>query len=154
MQLEGYISASRTLILEGVADRDDLLRRLAEASQPALPGRAVEELYEALREREESMPTSTPEGVAFPHAMLPELDDTVVTPALLRPGLTMGAPDHPPVDIVFCMFGSVDRAWDHVRLLARLARIARGPGALERMRAATDAESFYTALVEEDRSHG
>ncbi|MFG0273820.1 MAG: PTS sugar transporter subunit IIA [Phycisphaerales bacterium] len=154
MQLEGYLDQARTLVLSGVADRDELLRRLAEASQPALPGRTVEELVAALQERETSMPTSTPEGVGFPHAMLPGLEETVVTPARLIPGVAMGAPDHPPVDIVFCMFGSSDRAWDHVRLLARLARIARGPGALEHLRGAKTSEAFFTALVEEDRSHG
>jgi len=154
MQLESYLNPNRTLVLRDVADREDLLRRLAEASQPAMPDRTVEELIAALREREDSMPTSTPEGVGFPHAMLPDLEETIVVPARLIPGVAMGSADHPPVDIVFCMFGSSDRPWDHVRLLARLARIARGPGALDHLRKADTSEAFYEALVEQDRSHG
>jgi hypothetical protein len=38
--------------------------------------------------------------------------------------------------------------------LARLARIARGPGALDRFRGCGDREAFQAALIDEDRKHG
>ena len=152
MRLEHFLDAERTVVLTGVGSSAELLNRLASvASEAGVDGAALES---ALAEREEQMPTSTPEGVAFPHALLAGLDETIVIAARVPDGVVMGKGDHPPADIVFCMVGAADKPWDHVRLLARLARIARGPGALDRLRKANDAAGFYEALVAEDRSHG
>ena len=51
------------------------------------------------------------------------------------------------------MVGSDDRPWEHVRLLARLARIVKSPGAHERLCEATDAADLHARLVREDRVH-
>ncbi|MCA9310903.1 MAG: PTS sugar transporter subunit IIA, partial [Phycisphaerales bacterium] len=99
-------------------------------------------------------PTSTPEGVAFPHAMLPAIKKTIIIPAILRPPVDFGVRSHPAASLIFCMFGDSNEPFSHVRLLARLARIAHSPGALDRLRAATDAADLYSILVAEDRAHG
>lgn len=152
MRLEQYLHPDRTLVLEGVSDRDDLLVRLAGAAATA--GVDSVELQASLLDRESRAPTSTPEGVAFPHALLESVEDTVVVAALAPGGVRLGKADHPPSDVIFCMVGSAKAPWDHVRLLARLARIARGPGALERLRQARSGAELYEELVREDRAHG
>ncbi len=154
MRLESFIHADRVLVLENATDRDEVLRLLAAAASPAIGDVDEEQLLEALQERESQMATSTPEAVGFPHALLPEIDSTIVVVALLRKGVDFGSPNHPPVTLIFGMFGSSEKPWEHVRLLARLARIARAPGALDKLRAAADARALFEALVEEDRSHG
>ncbi|MFG0257135.1 MAG: PTS sugar transporter subunit IIA [Phycisphaerales bacterium JB043] len=154
MRLETFISPERTLILENLRDRDALLRALAEAGADSDGGLDAEALFASLREREESGPTCTPEGVGFPHAMLETETKTVVIAAKLVPSVSMGSAEQPPVDLVFCMLGGKDKPWEHVRLLARLARIARAEGALQRLRDATDASDLYARLIAEDASHG
>lgn len=153
MRLESFLKKSHVLVLSDPSSRNDVFQRIAEAAAASMAGSPVSDLVTALMAREEQMPTSTPEGVGFPHALLPAIDETLVIVALLKPGISFGVADHPPVDLVFGMFGSSEKPWEHVRLLARLARIARGEGALERIRAAEDEESLYEALIEEDRSH-
>ncbi|MHC4975952.1 MAG: PTS sugar transporter subunit IIA [Planctomycetota bacterium] len=154
MRLETFISPARTLILENVGDRDALLLALAEAGATTAGEIDSQTLYESLREREESGPTCTPEGVGFPHAMLESDIETVVIAAKLVPPVSMGSAEQPPVDLVFCMLGGKDKPWEHVRLLARLARIARAEGALQRLRGAGDASELYERLIGEDASHG
>ena len=151
MKLETYLDPSRTRVLDGIADADALLTVLAETASGV--GIDPAALLEALRERERAAPTSTPEGVAFPHALLAGLDGTVVVAVKVNGGVMMGKADHPPSDVVFCMVGSAEKPWDHVRLLARLARLARGPGALDRIRAASNDRELYDTLVSEDRAH-
>ena len=129
MRLETYVSPARTLVLRDIQDRDALLEALARAGAEAVDGVEVEALFSNLREREESGPTCTPEGVGFPHAMLEQSIETVVIAAKLMPAVAMGSPEQPPVDLVFCMLGGKQKPWEHVRLLARLARIA-GCGAV------------------------
>jgi PTS system nitrogen regulatory IIA component len=152
MRLEQYLHPDRTLVLEGVSDPDELLIQLARAAGSA--GVDTDELEASLRDRESRAPTSTPEGVAFPHALLETVDETVVIAALAPDGVRLGKADHPPSDVIFCMVGSARAPWDHVRLLARLARIARGAGALERIRQSKNGQELYEALVREDRAHG
>jgi len=153
MRLESYISSSRTLAIHDAPGRDEVLSRVAEAAAAALPEVDQQTLQEALLDRERQMPTSTPEGVGFPHALLPGIRETIVVAATVKPGVSFGVEDHPPVDLIFAMFGSSGKPWEHVRLLARLARIARAHGAIDRLRAPEDAQGFYEAILEEDRSH-
>lgn len=159
MKLEPYIDASRVLLLREVGSRDDVLRRLAERAAAGLGGQNAEgtgpdELLAALLKREEEMPTTTPEGVAFPHALLPGLSATVLAAAVLKPAVRFGSAAQAPIDVVFAMVGPKETPWEHLRLLARLARISRREGALERLRAASDDADLHARLIEEDRADG
>lgn len=151
MRLNSLLQQDRILVLDACKSRDDLFERLARAAGDIGVDHAT--LLESLRSREESGATSTPEGVAFPHAMHAEIRSTALVVALVKSGTDFGNPDHPRCDLVFCLFGEPSRPWLHVQLLARLARIARGAGAMDRLRACEDAGSLYTAMAEEDRSH-
>lgn len=153
MRLEPLLNPDLVLVLEGLPDKDAVLHALAKAALGSLNGVDPTALEQELAERERRYPTSTPDGVAFPHAMLPTIQNTVVVAALLRPGVSFGVDSHPAADIVFGTFGCAEKPFGHVRLLARLARIARGPGALDRLRAAKDGPSLFRQLVDEDRLH-
>ncbi len=154
MPLEKVFSPSRALILTGTLTRDELLERVAELAAATLGEISPDELLAALRSREDQMPTSTPEGVAFPHALLPQIEGSAVVIALAPEGVRFSKRDHPSVTLVMAMFGNSAEPWEHVRLLARLARIARGEGALERIAEASDAEDLYEKIMAEDRAHG
>ncbi len=154
MRLEPLLNPELVVVLDNAGDKDAVLRTLAQTARKVLPHISEDDLVTELADRERRHSTSTPDGVAFPHAMLSEIENTVVVPVLLRPGVNFGSDSHPPSDLVFGMFGCAERPFSHVRLLARLARISRGPGALDRMRDAHSPEDLYKVLVEEDRRHG
>lgn len=151
MQLENLLRRDRVLVLDSCADRGELFERLVETVGDVGPGRDA--LVRSLVSREEEGPTSTPEGVAFPHALMVDIEETALVAALVRGGIDFGNREHPLCDVVFCLFGDPSKPWEHVQLLARLARVSHGPGAIERFRACDDAGALYDAVVEEDRSH-
>ena len=153
MRLEPYLKPGSALVIDGAKDRDDVLRRVAEQGASLLPGVDVSKLEKAMLDREAQMATSAPEGVAFPHGLLPELTDTVVLIAAVRPGVRFGSSQHPPVDMVFAMFGPAEAPWRHLSLLARLARIAHFEGALGRLRACDSGEALLDSVLAEDRAH-
>lgn len=153
MRLEPILMSESALIIENAADRDAVLSRLAEAAAKLVPGYSAQTILTAFEDREAQTPTATPEGVAFPHAMLKNVDRTTLLIARLKPAVSFGGQDLPASDLVFCMVGSAEKPWVHVRLLARLARVARAPGALERLRGADTAEDLFARLIEEDRAH-
>lgn len=154
MRLEPILSPDLTFIIEGAADRDAVLMRFAEVAAKRSEVHSAEAIYGALQAREQQTPTATEEGVAFPHAMLGGLEQTLLIVARLKPAVSFGGTDLPAPDLVFCMIGSTEKPWEHVRLLARLARIARGAGGLDRLRKAHTSDELFAALVEEDRAHG
>ena len=153
MRLEEYLTPAHVLVIDDVDDRDALFERFAGIAASSIESVDEAMLTEALVAREEKSPTSTPERVAFPHAIIPEIDDTLLVVALLKKPIDFGRSDHAASDLIFCFFGSSARPWDHLRLLARLSRVASAPGALERMRGATDASDLLERLIAEDRLH-
>jgi len=137
-----------------VHSRDELLGKLADhiaTTQSSIEATALEA---ALTEREEQGPTSTPEGVAFPHAMYDGAAETLVAVAHVPGGVDFGKEGHPPCDIIFVIVGPPDSAWQHVSILARLARICHEPSALRCLRGARDGQSLFHCLREEDARHG
>ncbi|MBL8746430.1 MAG: PTS sugar transporter subunit IIA [Phycisphaerae bacterium] len=154
MRLEPLLELDLTAVLSGVKNRDAALDAVAERGASKFPVVTRSAFMAALKERESKYPTGTPEGVAFPHALLPEVPRTALVCLLLRPAVKWSTQNHPGQDVIFGILGNVEAPWEHVRLLARLARIVRSPGALERVRSCADGKGLLQRLIEEDRAHG
>ncbi|MGP1308907.1 MAG: PTS sugar transporter subunit IIA [Phycisphaerales bacterium] len=152
MRLEPYLDPNLTLILEKPAGKDAVLEALSKAAAEGL-GVGEDDVLAALKAREEQMPTSTPEGVGLPHALLKGIDRTIVIPIALRPGVKFGSANHPPATLVFGMFGPDDTPWVHLRILARIARLMRVDSVREKLRAAESPAALAEALLDEDRAH-
>lgn len=154
MRIEPLLKPENVRILDHCGSLEALLDRLADCAAAADARLDREGVAAALKDREGTNPTSTPEGVAFPHALMPGVGETTLIICVVRGGVSFGVKRHPRADVVFCMVGDESRPYEHVRLLARLARIALGDGALERFRSSKDEGTLYQSLIEEDRLHG
>lgn len=155
MALRPYLFDAGILILEGAQDRDSVLRTAAAAASKAI-GEAggptdTDALLEALVGRESQSPTGTPEGVAFPHAMVPGLPTSLVVVIRTERGVDFG--QGRPCDLVFAMFGDAEKPWEHVRLLARLARITGKAEARSRLREAQDPATLLSTIHAEDAAN-
>jgi mannitol/fructose-specific phosphotransferase system IIA component (Ntr-type) len=153
MRIAEFISPELCWVETGGASRDEILRQIARRVADASPEVAFEPLYAALLAREQKGSTATPEGVAFPHAMLPGVGRNFVAVALVRGGVDFQRKGSPRADLVIALVGPQDRAWEHLRLLARVARVCHADG-LARLRTVRDAEQLYAMVVKEDESHG
>ena len=129
-----------------------LLKLLSDEMAPPT-GLASSTLEQALTERLRRGGVATPEGVAFPHAVINGVHRTVVG-LLLVPGGVQFDPGQPPSDLVFAIAGDAARPWEHVRLLARLSRITVDEGSRRRLRACQDDASLLATLLKEDAQHG
>ncbi len=130
---------------------DEALSRLAVLGGRTL-GVGVRELHEALRMRERIRPTALPGGVAVPHAIVRGLPNTLVVPMLVRQGVQFD-PLESPSTVIIGLFGNADQPWHHVKILARLAKIAHDPGALAHIRAATTHADLVMRLLERGAVH-
>ncbi|QNN21104.1 PTS sugar transporter subunit IIA [Planctomycetales bacterium ZRK34] len=153
MKLSEHIRPDLVWVLDTPGSRDALLRELSGRVSGAVTSIDAEALYKSLLEREAKGPTATPEGVALPHAMMTGTEENFIAVALVRGGCEFQSPRVKKIDLVFMLVGPQDKAWQHIRVLARLARICHDPTGLERLRAADSGEDLFKRLLEEDARH-
>jgi PTS system nitrogen regulatory IIA component len=153
MKLSDYIDSPLCWVLQDAEGCEPLLRLLAERIAAEVDTLDADHLFDALVAREQLGSTGTPEGIAMPHAMVAGLDRSFVAPALVCNGVDFRSTSASSADLIFVLVGPQDRAWEHVRLLARVARICHRPGALSYLRTADSGEQLYERLVEEDARH-
>lgn len=151
MDLAEYIDASNvTLDLEPRPVRDVLeqvVAPLVEAGEVGDPDALVDRLVR----REELQSTGIGSGMAVPHCLWEELPGPRVLVGVCPEGTEYHALDDRPVQLFFLLLSPGDAVRRHVRLLARIARLTRRPGLLERIRSADDPADVARALRSEER---
>jgi nitrogen PTS system EIIA component len=116
------------------------------AQAARLLGLDEREVFETLLQRERLGSTGIGERIAIPHGKLPRLDRLFGLVARLEKPIEFDAVDGEPVDIIFLLLAPAGAGADHLKALARVARVLRGPGVCERIRAARDANALYAVL--------
>ncbi len=105
----------------------------------ASPGSTSATIFEALLQRERLGSTGIGDGIAIPHGKLPKLDRLFGLVARLERPIDFEALDGQPVDLLFLLLAPEGAGADHLKALARVARVLREPGTVDRLRAARDA---------------
>jgi PTS system nitrogen regulatory IIA component len=111
------------------------------------------ELLDRLLEREAQQSTGIGGGLALPHAVVPGLERTALVVGRCREGLDFDALDSEPVDLLFLLLSPEDARNEHLRLLARLARIVSPEETLLELRAAAGPKELFRMLLEQDARH-
>ena len=79
----------------------------------------------ALMERERMVSTGIGKGIAIPHAILNEINETVLAFGRKREGLSFDALDRKPVRLIFLLAGPKNQELAHLQVLSRLVRFLR-----------------------------
>ena len=114
------------------------------AKQTGLPER---EIFDTLLQRERLGSTGVGHGVAIPHGKLRSLDRLVGIFARLARPVDFDSLDDEPVDLVFVLLAPESAGADHLKALARVARILRDPAMAQKLRTALDANGIYAVLT-------
>jgi PTS system nitrogen regulatory IIA component len=120
----------------------ELAARAAELT--GLNERAV---LEVLQQREKLGSTAVGNGVAIPHGKLPKLGRLFGLFARLEKPIDFEALDGNPVDLIFLLLAPEDAGADHLKALAKVARILRDPDIARKLRESRDAEALYAVLM-------
>jgi PTS system nitrogen regulatory IIA component len=147
MPLLDFLDPKAVLPALKVSGKKQALQELASHAAP-LTGLDMGGIFEALLQRERLGSTGIGEGIAIPHGKLPGLDRIVGLMARLEKPVDFEALDSQPVDILFLLLAPEGAGADHLKALARVARVLREPGLVERVRATRDADALYAMLTE------
>ena len=116
-------------------------------SAAAMTGLPEREIFDSILQRERLGSTGVGHGVAIPHGKLKAVDRLVGVFARLSRPVDFDALDDEPVDLVFLLLAPESAGADHLKALARIARVLRDGATAQKLRAAKDAEELYQVLV-------
>ena len=105
-------------------------------------------LFDRLLERERLGSTGIGGGIAIPHARLASVTRPCGLFARLAQPIDFDSIDDRPVDVVFLLVAPEGAGADHLKALARVSRLLRDRGLVEKLRATEGAEALYALLTE------
>jgi PTS system nitrogen regulatory IIA component len=117
------------------------------AKAAALTGQSERAILEILLQREKLGSTGVGNGVAIPHGKLAKLANVFGLFARLERPVDFEALDGQPVDLVFLLLAPEGAGADHLKALARVARLLRDPDIARKLRESRDAEALYAVLA-------
>ena len=146
MDLSGLISPEGVIVNLKASSKKQALQELASiaAKLTDLPER---EIFDTLLQRERLGSTGVGHGVAIPHGKLARLDRILGLVAKLQDPIDFESVDEQPVDLIFLLLAPEGAGADHLKALARIARVLRDPKIAASMRAVTDASALYTLIA-------
>ncbi len=151
MHLGDLISPEAVLRSLKPKSKKQLLEELS-ARAARISGLPERDIFDVLWQREQLGSTGLGQGVAIPHGKLGGLKQIVGLFAQLSEPVEFDAVDGEPVDIVFLLLAPEGAGADHLKSLARISRLLRERGSVEKLRASKDAAALYAVLTQEEAS--
>lgn len=152
MDLGDLISPDDIVASMRASSKRQLLQDLAERVSDKT-GMAGRQIFDTLLQRERLGSTGVGNGIAIPHGKLPGLKKITGLFARLEKPIDFEALDDEPVDIVFLLLAPEGAGADHLKALARIARVMREPEQVEKLRETSDPAAIYTLLTDAPASH-
>jgi PTS system nitrogen regulatory IIA component len=146
MPLIDLVAPNAILPALKVNNKKQALQELA-AKAAALTGQNERAIFEILLQREKLGSTGVGNGIAIPHGKLPNLNKLFGLFARLDRAIDFEALDGQPVDLVFLLLAPESAGADHLKALARVARLLRDADIAHKLRASRDAEALYAVLA-------
>lgn len=146
MDLTDLIKTESIIPALKVSSKKQAIQAISEKAAE-LTGLDEREIFETLLQRERLGSTGVGSGVAIPHGKLASMDRIIGVFARLDRPIDFDALDDQPVDIVFLLLAPEGAGADHLKALAKIARILRNGSIIQKIRATSDREALYSLLI-------
>src|SRR3954467_8991823 len=146
MMITDLVAPEAILPALKINTKKQALQELA-ARASVLTGQNERAIFEVLLQREKLGTTAVGYGVAIPHGKLPKLERLFGMFARLDRPIDFEALDGQPVDLIFLLLPPEPAGADHLKALARVARLMRTPDTARMLRDSRDAEAIYAVLT-------
>jgi nitrogen PTS system EIIA component len=146
MPLTDLVAPNAIIPALKVNGKKQAIQELA-ARAAKLTGQNERLIFETLMQREKLGSTGVGSGIAIPHGKLPKLEKLFGLFARLERPIDFEAMDSQPVDLVFLLLAPEGAGADHLKALARIARLLRDQDVAKKLRASRDAQAIYSVLA-------
>jgi len=152
MELTDLLSEESVVVCTGLKTKREVLEKLAQQAA-GLTGQDAGEVFEAISDREALGSTGLGNGIAIPHGKFSGLRGVTAVFARLDPPVDFDAVDDQPVDLVMLLLAPLGAGADHLKALARVARILRTESVVDQLRRSTDPKTLYATLTQPVEAH-
>ncbi len=146
MTLTDLVAPTAIIPALKVNGKKQAIQELA-ARAAELTGQGERAILEILLQREKLGSTGVGNGIAIPHGKLPKLGRLFGLFARLERPIDFESLDNQPVDLIFLLLAPETAGADHLKALARVARLLRDPEIARKLRESTDADALYAVLA-------
>src|ERR1700687_301437 len=146
MPLADLVAPNAVIPALKVNGKKQALQELA-AKAAELSGQNERSVFDILLQREKLGSTRVGNVVAIPHGKLAKLNKLFGLFARLARPVDFEALDGQPVDLVFLLLAPEGAGADHLKALARIARLLRDPDIARKLRESRDAEALFAVLT-------
>lgn len=147
MDIHDLLSADAVVPALAADDKRAALMALADVGARLTQIKA-RDVFAAVWAREQIGSTGIGRGIAVPHGRLPGLVRMTCVFARTTRAIEYASHDGQPVDLIFLLLGPEAAGSEHLKALARIARIMREPGTVDALRSAVDARTIHRVLTE------
>jgi PTS system nitrogen regulatory IIA component len=152
MELSDLLSEESVLACTAIGNKTELLEKLSEKAAE-LTGQDREAILAALTARESLGSTGIGNGIAIPHGKLPGLPAVMGIFMRLDEPIEFDAIDDQKVDLIVMLLAPVGAGADHLKALARVARLLRTESLVEALRRTSDPRKLRELLIEPPAAH-
>ena len=146
MELSDILSEASVVVLSGKFNKEQVLHSLADRAAQVI-GADADEVFAAVNERELLGSTGLGNGIAIPHGRFPSLPAVTAVFARLTEPVDFEAVDDQPVDLVMLLLAPIGAGADHLKALARVARVLRTDAVIDELRRTVDPARLYEILT-------
>jgi len=146
MELADILSEESVVACTDIRDKQHLLDVLSRHAA-GLTGQDPQAILEALTAREELGSTGLGNGIAIPHGKSAGVSRVMAVFARLAEPVDFDAVDDQPVDLAMMLLAPMGAGADHLKALARVARLLRTESVVEQLRAADEPKKLYEILT-------
>lgn len=147
MPLNDLLTQDAVIPVLKVNSKKQAIQELAEKAA-ALTGLPERDIFDTLLQRERLGSTGVGSGIAIPHGKLPTIDRLFGLFARLDHPIDFDALDGQPVDLVFLLLAPEAAGADHLKALARVARVLRDASTAQKLRSTADASALFALLTQ------
>ena len=126
----------------------ELVTVLIESGLPIDRTKAID----VLQQREKLGSTGIGDGVAIPHAKVPDLQELVVAFGRSREGIAFDAIDGKPVQLFFLLLAPENSTGQHLKALAKISKMLKTPDFRKKLIDAKTKGDLFKTIVEQDES--
>jgi len=153
LQLLDYLDRECVCVDSTPGDKASVLRRMVALVVKRGLVESEDRLLAALEHREEVVSTGIGNGVAIPHADLPEIEVPRLALGVFPEGVDFDALDEEPAYVVFLLIGTPRTPGLHMKILARIARLSKDKDFCEGLRGAGTAQEVLDVLARIEARH-
>jgi two-component system, OmpR family, sensor histidine kinase KdpD len=145
LSLPQLISPERVVIWNKPVEKEVVLKALVEKLEERKGTWDTARFLNAILEREQQGSTFFNEGVAFPHARIDGLSNSVVSLGLTRQGVS-DEPTEKPIELVFLILSPAQTPDEQIKILALASRAAQNRHLRQRLQLCRTSEEVMAAV--------